>query len=89
MGLWVPTDIMTILWEKRGPCCEDLTKEVWGREREQGAQILDCQHLGIWGPEKERRTFRKKERHKARRPEMLQSAMESCKAMSEEPCQLF
>lgn len=37
IGLWVTTDIMTIPWEKRRPCCEDLAEEVWGREREQGA----------------------------------------------------
>lgn len=35
MGMWIPTDTMTILWEKKEPCHEDLAKEVGDKEREQ------------------------------------------------------
>ena len=35
MRLWVPTDMMTILWEKRESYHEDLAKEIWDREKEQ------------------------------------------------------
>ena len=36
-----------------------MAKEVWSREREMRAQILDPQHLGIFG--QKRRTCREKE----------------------------